>query len=169
MLSDFRLSWHMILRRATYKYNRNSVKATPEQMYIFTDNCDRTSGNGKIPDDSEYSKRFGKEGLNHPSVTSALIRGLDNAYPVTTQKRYVPGLKSYEGNWTDDDFEEFKKVIDDDFEHIKQACRDKKYKVIIFPNTGILNGKISKLTFERTPKLFKYIIEKEIELKRFEP
>jgi hypothetical protein len=101
-------------------------------------------------------------------MTSALIRGIDNAYPITTQKHYVPGTKSADGNWTDDDFEEFKKVIDDDFEHIKKACKEKGYKTIFFPKNGVLNGTISRLTFERTPKLFKYIVEKEIELKNFE-
>lgn len=159
----------MILKRSKIDYHRTDVKKNSKVMFVFTDNCDRTSGKGKIPDDSEYSKRFGKTGLNYPSRTSALLRGLENAYPITTQKRYVPGTKSYEGNWTDDDFEEFKKVIDDDFEHIKKACVEKGYKLIMFPRTGVLNGTISRLTFDRTPKLFNYIIKKEIELKNFEP
>ena len=158
----------MNLERFPGKYTRTYIKTIPNCMFIFTDNGDRTSGRTKIPDDSEYSKRFGKTGLCHPSMTSALLRGLDNAYPITTQKHYVPGTRSAEGNWTDDDFEEFKKVIDDDFEHIKKACKEKGYKKIFFPVNGVLNGKISRLTIERTPKLFKYIVEKEIELKKFE-
>jgi len=148
-------------------FKRTDASADSTNMYIFTDNGDRTSGNGKIDDNSEYSIRFGKKGLKYPSVTSAIIRGLSNAYPITTQKKYFPGNKSKEGNWTDDDFEEFKKVIDDDIEHIKNACVEKGYKEIIFPYNGILNGRISKLTIERTPKLYKYIIEKEIELAKF--
>ena len=159
----------MKLVKSLLKYTITMVKKTPEIMYIFTDNCDRTSGKTNIPDSSEYSKRFGKKGLRHPSTTSAILRGLSNAYPITTQKHYVPGSKCKEGNWTDDDFEEFKKVIDDDFEHIKKACKEKGYKTIIFPINGVLNGKISNITIERTPKLFKYIIEKEIELKKYEP
>jgi hypothetical protein len=158
----------MELKRFQQKYTRTFTKNYSNAMFIFTDNCDRTSGKGKIPDDSEYSKRFGKTGLCYPSMTSALIRGIDNAYPITTQKHYVPGTKSANGNWTDDDFEEFKKVIDDDFEHIKKACKEKGYKTTFFPKNGVLNGTISRLTFERTPKLFKYIVEKEIELKKFE-
>ena len=159
----------MKLRRANSAYHRPTVAANTNVMYIFTDNCDRTSGKGKISDDSEYSIRFGKKGLHFPTMTSALLRGLTNAYPITTQKRYVSGAKSYEGNWNDEDFEEFKKVIDDDFEHIKKACVEKGYTEIVFPSKGILNGAISRLTFSRTPKLYNYIIEKEIELKKFEP
>ena len=157
----------MILRRATYKYTRNSVKATPEQMYIFTDNCDRTSGKGKIPDDSEYSKRFGKTGLLYPSITSARIRGLDNAYPLTTQHWYNEQHKGIAGRWQDSDFEEFKKVIDEDIEAIKKACIEKGYKEIVFPKGGVLNSQIAALTPSRTPILFNYIVEKEIELKNF--
>jgi len=159
----------MILRRVSSDYSRTTVKKDKDNLYVFTDNGDRTSGKIKIPDNSEYSQRFGKTGLYHPSKTSDMLRGLENACPITTQKRYVPGIKCYNGNWTDDDFEEFKKVIDEDFEFIKKQCVDKKYKEIIFPKNGVLNGKISRLTFLRTPKLFKYIVEKELELKNFEP
>jgi hypothetical protein len=150
-------------------YTRWLAKNSENKLFIFTDNCDRTSGRGKVSDNSEYAKRFGKTGLHYPSVTSAILRGLDNAYPITTQKGYKKGDNPDNHNWTDDDFEEFKKVIDDDFEHIKQACKEKGYKKIVFPLSGILNSKISKLTMERTPKLYGYIIEKEIELKKFEP
>ena len=159
----------MILTKSKYSYGRLSVRGDNKRLYIFTDNLDRTSGGGKVSDNSEYAKRFGKTGLHYPSVTSAIIRGLDNAYPITTQKGYTKGANPDIHNWTDDDFEEFKKVIDDDFERIKQACKEKGYKEIVFPFNGILNGKISKLNMERTPKLYGYIIEKEIELKKFKP
>jgi hypothetical protein len=159
----------MILKNSPISYVREVVKDDTERLYIFTDNGDRSSGKGLIPDDSEYSIRFGKKNLHFPSRTTALIRGLENAYPVTTQKRFVPGTNSYLGNWKDEDFEEFKKVIDDDFEHIKNACKEKGYEEIIFPQNGVLNGKISKITPDRTPKLFAYIVQKEIELKEFKP
>ena len=146
---------------------RSDVENDKNNIYIFTDNCDRSSGKGVIPDDSSYSKRFGKTGLHYPSVTLANIRGLENAFPVTTQKRYVPRPKQFEGNWTDDDFEEFKKVIDADFEAIKEACKKFKPKEVRFPSGGILNGLISRITFFRTPLLYNYIIQKEIELRDF--
>ena len=159
----------MKIYRAKNRYNRVSVAGDENKMYIFTDNGDRTSGKGKISDDSEYSVRFGKKGLCYPSLTTAVIRGLPNAYPITTQKKYVQRPREIEGNWNDEDFNEFKKIIDDDFENIKKACVEKGYEEIVFPNQGVLNGGISRLTIERTPKLFNYIVEKEIELKNFNP
>jgi hypothetical protein len=65
-------------------------------------------------------------------------------------------------------FEEFKKIIDDDINTIKRACKDLKAEYIIFPSSGILNTNIAKITFERTPRLYEYIIKKEIELRDFE-
>ena len=149
-------------------YHRATVENDKDKIYIFTDNTNRTSGSLPISDDSAYSKRFGKKGLRYPTMTSAVLRGLDNAFPITTQKYYKKGSSRAECNWVDEDLDEFKKVIDDDFEHIKKACKEKGYKKIFFPVNGVLNGKISRLTIERTPKLFKYIVEKEIELKKFE-
>lgn len=107
-----------------------------------------------------------KKGLKHPTKTSAIIRGLDNAYPITVQKCYG---KYYPDKWNNNDFKEFKKVIDKDIKEIKKACIEKGYTEIMFPKNGILNGPISALTFARTPKLYDYIIEKEIELAKFEP
>jgi len=148
-------------------YTRSSATLKKNEIYVFTDNCDRTSGTGIVPDDSNYSKRFGKTGLKYPKTTSACIRGLDNAFPITTQKGY--SLKGKENNnWNDDDFEEFKKIIDDDINTIKRACKTLKAKYIIFPSSGILNTNIAKITFERTPRLYEYIIKKEIELRDFE-
>ena len=148
-------------------YSRITASKDKEHIYVFTDNLDRTSGQGKISDDSSYSKRFGKTGLCYPSVTSAVLRGLENAFPVTTQKGYKKGTNPSIYNWTDDDFEEFKKVIDDDFEKIKEACVKYSTDTVYFPSTGVLNGNISQLTFDRTPILYNYIIEKEIELRDF--
>ena len=157
----------MKLTKTDGVYVRKKVQEDTERMYIFTDNCDRSSGNSKIPDDSEYSKRFGKTGLLYPSITSASIRGLDNAYPLTTQHWYNEQHKGITGRWHDSDFEEFKKVIDEDIEVIKKACIEKGYKEIVFPKGGVLNSQIAALNPIRTPRLFNYIVEKEIELKNF--
>jgi hypothetical protein len=104
-----------------------------------------------------YGQKYG-EGKHYPSMTTALIRGLDNAYPITTQHWYNAQHKGITGRWNDDDFEEFKKVIDDDFENIYQNC--KKYEKIIFPIGGIFNSKISQINKVRTPKLYSYLMEK---------
>ena len=147
----------MIVERSTEPYTRKLVRENKNLMYIFTDNTDRDSGKSVIPNSSWYSQKYG-EGKHYPSMTTALIRGLDNAYPITTQHWYNSQHKGITGRWNDDDFEEFKKVIDDDFEYIYQNC--KKYEKIIFPIGGIFNSKISQLNKVRTPKLYSYLMEK---------
>jgi hypothetical protein len=156
----------MILKKYPGKYIRKSIQEVKDAIFVFTDNCDRTSGRGNIPDDSSYSKRFGRTGLKYPTVTSALIRGLENAFPVTTCKCYTQ--KKSERIFHDEDFEEFKKLVDADFEAIKNACIERGIDMIIFPMTGILNGSYSDLTRTRTPLLYWYIVKKEVELRDFE-
>ena len=116
------------------------VSKDVNNMYIFTDNTDRDSGKQPISDDSWYAVKYGK-GKHHPTVTTALIRGLNNAYPITTQRYYNKQFKGITGRWEDEDIEEFKKVIDDDFEEIYRNA--KRYEKIIFPVGGIFNSKIS--------------------------
>lgn len=147
----------MIVERSTEPYTRKLVRENKNLMYIFTDNTDRDSGKSVIPNSSWYSQKYGED-KHYPSMTTALIRGLDNAYPITTQHWYNAQHKGITGRWKDDDFEEFKKVIDDDFENIYQNC--KKYEKIIFPIGGIFNSKISQLNKVRTPKLYSYLMEK---------
>ena len=137
--------------RADKPYVRAEVEKDTENMYIFTDNTDRNSGRNLISPDSWYSKKYG-EGHHYPTMTSALIRGLDNAFPITTQRYYNKEKKGENGRWTDDDFEEFHTVITDDFlEIVKNAPRFKK---IIFPPGGIFNSRIANISKERTPKLY---------------
>lgn len=149
----------MILRRASY--SRKSAINDTKNLYIFIDNCDRTSGKIEISDESNYSKRFNKKGLKRTAAYSASIRGLDNAFPITIQRRVGE-------NWTEEEFEEFKKVIDDDIKVIKKACKKLKPVSIVFPCSGLLNVDVGRITFERTPRLYEYIIKKEIELRDFE-
>lgn len=149
--------------RAEKFYNRQDVEQDKESMYIFTDNTDRDSGKSLIPNDSWYSTKYG-EGKYYPKVTTALIRGLENAYPITTQHWYNPEHKGLTGRWNDEDFEEFKKVIDDDFEEIYKNA--KKFKQIVFPFQGIFNSKISNISDSRTPKLKSYLMEKCMTLLR---
>ena len=148
-------------------YHRTTVENDKDKIYIFTDNTNRTSGSLPISDDSAYSKRFGKKGLRYPTMTSAVLRGLDNAFPITTQRYYKKGSSRAEGNWTDEDFKEFKKVIDEDVDVIKKACVERGIDTVIFPSGGLLNSSIADISFKRTPSLYKYIIEKEIELRDF--
>ena len=148
--------------RADKFYNRREVASDATSMYIFTDNTDRDSGKSDISEGSWYSSKYGK-GKHYPSVTSALIRGLDNAYPITTQRWYNKEHKGLTGRWNDEDIDEFKKVIDDDFEWIKNNAH--KYERIVFPFGGIFNSKIANISGNRTPKLYSYLMNKCLELK----
>lgn len=138
-------------------YSRQEVEQDKDSMYIFTDNTDRDSGKSLIPDDSWYSTKYGK-GKHYPKVTTAFIRGLENAYPITTQHWYNSQHKGVYGRWNDEDFEEFKKVIDDDFEEIYKNA--KNYKQIIFPFQGIFDSKIANISDSRTPLLKAYLMYK---------
>lgn len=151
-------------------YDRNEVRDDRDSLYIFTDNTDRDSGSGLIAEDSWYSKKYGI-GHHFPTMTSAVIRGLDNARPISTQRWYHYGAKGETGRWNDSDFTEFRKVIDDEFAEIASAWRTGQYKRIVFPsgkdNTpgdGLFNSKIAAITRQRTPILYDYLQQKVREL-----
>lgn len=151
----------MNIIRTTKPYIREEVEKDKSSMYIFTDNTDRNSGKGLISEESWYAKMYGKN-KHFPKVTTALIRGLNNAFPITTQRWYNKEHKGNNGRWNDSDFAEFKKVIDHDFEIIKENAN--KFDKIIFPIGGIFNSKISNISKERTPMLYKYLMSKCLEL-----
>lgn len=140
-------------------WTREEAAADTRTLYVFTDNTDRDSGKGVIPRDSAYVRRFGKPGsdveLHYPTVTAAVVRGLDNALPVSTQRWYHEGAKGESGRWTDRDVDEFKKVISREFQYIRNEWRSGRYSRIMFPaGDGLFNGKISAITMERTPLLY---------------
>lgn len=143
--------------RSENPYIRENVEEDIHNMYIFTDNTDRDSGKQLISDDSWYALKYGS-GKHYPKVTTALLRGLNNAYPITTQRYYNKQFKGITGRWCYQDIEEFKKVIDDDFEEIYRNA--KRYEKIIFPVGGIFNSKISNISKERTPELYDYLMAK---------
>lgn len=146
----------------TYNGNwtRQAVANDLSTLYIFTDNTDRDSGSGIIPADSWYSKKYGT-GHHFPTMTAAVIRGLDNARPISTQRWYHQGAKGPTGRWNDADFDEFKKVIDDEFDEILKEWNTGKYKTIMLPQgDGLFNTRISQITMVRTPKLYQYLQDK---------
>ena len=138
------------------------VKKDKERLYVFPDNTDRSNGSYSVPDSSNYSMTFGKTDLKRTSKGDDCIRGLNNALPLTLIKKATW--------WEDKDFDEFKKIIDEDVERIKKACVEHGYTEIMFPGDGLLNKpNYGWISIIRTPKLYAYIIEKEFELKKFEP
>lgn len=71
------------------------------------------------------------------------------------------------GRWNDSDIEEFKKVINAEFQAIKDEWDTGKYRKIYLPPTGLSNGKVSQITEQRTPLLFKYLYDKTVDLAKY--
>lgn len=159
------------------KWTRNEVENDPRTLYIFTDNTDRTSGGEEIGD-GWYAEKYGKGGfgtVNNP--TSAVIRGLSNAAPISTMKWFYRehGVSVEQARWTDSDLKEFKEVIDDEIEQIKQLWDSGNFDSIELPQNGIFgksiksdrDRSISRLTATRTPKLYQYLNKKLQELSEY--
>lgn len=149
-------------------WTRQEVNDNPDVLYVFGDNTNRTSGSNPISNDSKYARTYGL-GKMFPNATAAIIRGMDNAMPVSTQHWYDPttGRTRDAGRWNDSDIEEFKKVIDAEFQAIKDEWNTGKYRKIYLPSTGLFNGKISQITEARTPALFKYLYDKTADLAKY--
>ena len=160
----------MELKRAKKQYdksNRADANIVGDTIYLFEDNLDRkdytySSYKIHIDNDSEYALRFGKTDLwTSRYINESIIRGCKMAYPITTKKG---------GNcvdvWLNSDFDAFKAAIDDDIKTIKRAVKEKGIKKIIFPKDGFISTAYSEITIDRTPKLFRYILQKEIELSK---
>lgn len=145
-------------------WSRAEVEKDSDSLYIFTDNTDRDSGRGIIPSTSKYSQKYG-EGKHFPTQTQAVIRGLDNAMPLSTQRWYHEGAKGASGRWTDADFDEFKETIDAEIEDIVKEWKSGKYKRIVVGSIdGFFNTRISNISMERTPKLYQYLQSKLSEI-----
>lgn len=149
-------------------WTRQEVNDNPDVLYIFGDNTNRTSGSNPISNDSKYARTYGL-GKMFPNTTAAIIRGMDNAMPVSTQHWYDPttGRTRDAGRWNDSDMEDFKKIIDAEFQAIKDEWDTGKYRKIYLPSTGLSNGKISQITEARTPVLFKYLYDKTVDLAKY--
>lgn len=149
-------------------WTRQEVNDNPDVLYVFGDNTNRTSGSNPISNDSKYARTYGL-GKMFPNATAAIIRGMDNAMPVSTQHQYDPstGRTRDAGRWNDSDIEDFKKIIDAEFQAIKDEWDTGKYRKIYLPSTGLSNGKISQITEARTPVLFKYLYDKTADLAKY--
>lgn len=155
------------IEKAKDNWTRAEVAAQPNKLFVFTDNTNRTSGKGVIESNSWYAAKYGK-GLHFPTRTAAVIRGLPNARPVSTQRWYDPANNRVRetGRWNDEDIEEFKKIIDDEFAEIQKEWNTGKYTSIVFPKGGgLFYGTISAITKERTPELYSYLLSKYNELR----
>lgn len=160
-------------QRASKHYSREDAANDPTTLYIFTDNTDRTSG-GASYEDGWYKEKYGEGGYgstNNP--TSAIIRGLPNAVPISTMKWFYKNHPeathpAYDPNsaarWHDSDFDEFKKVFDDEIQQIKDLWDTGKFTKVISPTgdqgrSPFFGSKLTEITKQRTPKIYNYMLQ----------
>ena len=137
------------------KFSRTSVQNDPDFIYLFTDNAQRTSGGNPIADESRYAAIYG-EGKKYPGVTQAVIRGLNNAFPITTM------VDDKRTQWSDDRFDEYKEIIDEEIAIIKQNLPG--FKGIKFSaEMPFGKGQISNMQ-STAPKIFEYMNQKLAEI-----
>ena len=140
-------------------WTRKEASGRPDVLFLFTDNTDRDSGKGVIDRNSPYYRRYGdgEHDLHYPTVTAAVLRGLPNAMPVSTQRWYHEGAKGEAGRWNDADVSEFALTLQSEFDNIlSEIAFNPDIKSVMLPGAdGFFNGKISAITKERTPELYK--------------
>ena len=148
-------------------WSRLEAQNHPRVLYVFTDNIDRDSGFGIIIPGSWYSKKYGV-GHHYPSSTAAVIRGLNNARPISTMHYFYKNHgyahpkydRSSKALWHDSDVEEFKKVIRDELKDIVDEFNTGKYDTIMFPSgDGLFNAELSDISKYRTPELYKALVD----------
>lgn len=159
------------ISRATTNYNRRTVESNPRTLYIFTDNTDRTSGGAQI-NDGWYKDKYGNGGYGSDrNPTTAVIRGLDNAAPISTMRYFYRNHKNMtvnEARWNDKDLTEFKNVIDEEINDIKLLWDSGDFDNIVVPSgDGFFNSRIANISKNRTPKLYEYLHSKLIELNNY--
>jgi hypothetical protein len=146
------------------KYDRNLVQQDRDYLYIFTDNTDRTSNILKenISPKSWYYKKYKTPTncLSHGSFqnpTSAIIRGLENAFPVSTMKWFYKAhrVSVEKAKWTVVDYEIFKTVIDDEIQEIKAARS-------FFQGIKICHTKIGQGTIGKLPTLLQEYLDTKL-------
>ena len=142
------------------KYSRESLDNDPDSMYLFTDNAERTSRPGaSAPNITEgwYAEKY-KNKTDKPlhygstsNPTSAVIRGKNNAYPIST-------MSAYGTNWTNENFDLFKDTIDDEIAQIKQDLS--KFKTLKLGNFRIgQGGRFAKLPSQHQSYLDSKLLE----------
>lgn len=142
-----------------YWYNRKDVYDDWEYMYIFTDNLNRTSGNIPIIRYTHYTKKYGENrALYHGNSTQAVIRGLDNAYPISTM------LTEKRDQFSDKNYNLFCINLDDEIKHIIKDYKELRFKGIKYNNEMPFgDANISKMKTS-APKCWSYLNEKLLEI-----
>ena len=138
-------------------FSRQSVEVDQDYLYIFTDNAARTSGSNPLSKDSWYAKKYGAD-KKFPTMTQAVARGLNNAAPITTM------VNDKRVQWSDSQFDSFKKIIDNEIETIKKALSTDRFRGVKFASQmPIGKGQISDMK-NAAPKIWNYMNEKLMEI-----
>jgi hypothetical protein len=133
----------------TTNFSRASVANDPEYIYLFTDNAARSSGGNQIDPNSWYVKKYGQG--RYPGMTQAVIRGLNNAYPITTM------VDDKRTQWNDTQFAQYKAIIDSEVADIKNAISVGQFKGVKFAaQMPFGKGQISNMR-ESAPKIWQYM------------
>ena len=132
----------------TDPWTREQVENDQDYLYIFTDNLNKTSGRNLNRTDCNYNKLYIPTGVSYyPTMTQAVIRGLDNAFPISTMK------DQHGTQLTSKDSELINSVWDKEIKNILEALKTGKYKGIKFSSVQFGNGRYSKII--NNAKLFK--------------
>ncbi len=146
--------------RYSAQFTREDAINHPNLLYIFTDNTDRTSG-GQEYGEGWYKDKYGTGGFgSRRNPTTAVVRGLPNAAPISTMKWFYKnhGLSDYKAaRWTDADMNQVMNVVSDEVRDILNLWESGKFDAVVFPNEDfLLNSLIAGITETRTPQLYAY-------------
>lgn len=121
-------------------WTREQVLNDPTGLYIFTDNLGRSSGKNYIDTSSSYYKKYGDgKALYYPNVTQACIRGLNNAYPISTMQ------DGYGNQLNENDIYKILLTWQQEISDIIEAYKSNVYNRIVIANCPIGNGRYSRL------------------------
>jgi exodeoxyribonuclease-5 len=139
------------------RFTRESVTKDNEYAYLFTDNAARTSGPNLVGPTGWYASTYGTD-KKFPGKTQAVIRGLANAFPITTM------VDDKRTQWTDEKFDEFKKEIDREIRRIKSFIGEGYFKGVKFSaEKPFGKGEISNMK-DTAPKIWEYLNTKLAEI-----
>lgn len=145
-------------------WTRDSVARDKESLYIFTDNLLRTSGNNPIDPESWYVKKYTgsficcdhimlPNNFKYPTKSQAVIRGLDNAFPITTME------DCHLSQLSDCTAYNIKDIWSDEINAIRAAYLTGKYRRIVISNCEFGNGTYSRIK-SNEPLLYRYLYRK---------
>jgi len=134
------------------RFPRRNAGKDKEYIYLFSENADRTSIVSRIDDTPNhltwYEEKYGPYFV--PRRSQARIRGLHNAYPVTTL------FNKHNEQWSDKLFEAYRYILDDDIQQIMTAYGGGQYRGIKILDREFGNDNMSRMKYV-APRCYKYL------------